>query len=180
MVRAMTLRNGIVASGMVGAVVLTACSGAVTSDQAELSNIAPWHMVPKSSPAQLVSAFDTHCVNGPTSLSEADKTLRKAGYVSLPARQRGVRAYMVDDKRPAVARSARMCMVQAEARTGQTDRVNRYVKRKLRGAQPIDPAPLGRSIEQAWRVSDAQLIATRRSVDVDRHIYALILYREGV
>lgn len=159
---------------------LAACGGPVTPDQAELSNIKRSHLVPKSSPAQMIKAFDRFCVDGPSDLAQADAQLRAASYVPMPARDRGVRAYVVDDKRPAVARSARMCMVQVKARTGQTDKVQRYMRKTFVEAQPIDPAPLGRGIEQAWRVSDAQLIATRRSVDVDRHIYALILYREGL
>lgn len=161
---------------------LAACSAdGITSDQAELANIAQFHMVPKSSPRQLVSAFDRYCARGPVGVVAADAQLRKAGYVPLPVRHKGTKAYVVDDRRPAVARSARMCMVQAKARTGQTDRFQRYMKKNFPKAVAVDPAPLGRGIDRAWNVpgNPGFLIATQRRVDLDRHIYALILFRAG-
>lgn len=158
--------------------VLAACGGPITPDQAELANIRRSHLVPKSSPNQMIRAFDRFCINGPADPAQADVQLRAASYVPVPARQRGTRAYVVDDKRPAVARSARMCMVQVKARTGQADKMQRYIAKNFPDAQPLDPAPLGRGIEQAWRVPGPGLIATRRAMDADWHIYTLLLYRE--
>ena len=133
------------------------------------------NLVPKSSPALMVRAFDRFCTVGP----QDDATLRAAGYVPLPERTPGARAYVIDDSRPAVAVSNSMCLVQAESRTGQTTRFQNYVAATYPDAQAIDPTQLGRDIEEAWSVptDPPTIIATERTVSVGWYRYALILYR---
>ncbi len=163
-------------SVLAGCLMLTACSAqGVSSDTAELRNMWRANLVPKSSPALMVSAFDRFCAQGPRD----DATLRAAGYVPLPERSPGARAYVIDDRRPAVAVSERMCVVQAESRTGQTARFQNYVTATYPGARPIDPAPLGRNIEQAWSLptDPPSLIATERTVSLGWYRYALIFFR---
>ncbi len=157
---------------------LAACSAdGVSPDTAELRNMWRGNLVPKSSPALMVRAFDRFCTDGPRD----DATLRAAGYVPLPRRTAGARAYVIDDSRPAVAVSETMCLVQAESRTGQTTRFQNYVAATYPGARAIDPAPLGQNIEQAWSVptSPPAIIATERTVSVGWYRYALILFQPG-
>lgn len=157
---------------------LAACSAqGVSSDTAELRNMWRFNLVPKSSPAVMVSAFDRFCTTGPRD----DATLRAAGYVPLPERAAGARAYVINDRRPAVAVSDKMCVVQAESRTGQTTRFQNYVAATYPEARPIDPAPLGKNIEQAWSLptNPPSLIATERTVSLGWYRYALIHFRPG-
>ncbi|MGC3939149.1 hypothetical protein ACOTTU_15205 [Roseobacter sp. EG26] len=139
------------------------------------------NLVPKSNPASMIRAFDRFCVQGPQDRSASEQKLRNAGYVPLPQEVAGVKAYVVDDRRPAVAVSDTMCLVQAESRTGQTTRFQNFVAETYPEAQPVDPAPLGDNIEQAWSVpSDPpQLIATERTESFGWYRYALILFQPG-
>lgn len=171
-------RKRVGAALLAGGFVLAACSAqGISPDTAELRNMWRSNLVPKSSPALMVSAFDRFCAQGPRD----DATLRAAGYVPLPNRAPGARAYVIDDRRPAVAVSDRMCVVQAESRTGQTARFQNYVTATYPGARPIDPAPLGKSIEQAWSLptNPPSLIATERTVSLGWYRYALIFFRPG-
>ncbi|MCV3272189.1 hypothetical protein [Roseobacter sinensis] len=157
---------------------LAACSAeGVSPDTAELRNTWRGNLVPKSSPALMVNAFDRFCTTGPRD----DAALRAAGYVPLPERTPGARAYVIDDSRPAVAVSDTMCLVQAESRTGQTTRFQNYVAATYPGARAIDPEPLGRNIEQAWSIptDPPAIIATERTVSVGWYRYALILFQPG-
>ncbi|MBW4709686.1 hypothetical protein KX928_18010 [Roseobacter sp. YSTF-M11] len=157
---------------------LTACSAeGVSPDTAELRNMWRANLVPKSSPAVMVSAFDRFCAIGPRD----DATLRAAGYVPLPQEVPGARAYVIDDRRPAVAVSDSMCVVQAESRTGQTARFRNYIAATYPDARPVDPEPLGRNIEQAWSVASdpPTLIATERTESFGWYRYALILFQPG-
>lgn len=155
---------------------LAGCSAdGVSSDTAELRNMWRGNLVPKSSPALMVNAFDRFCTTGPRD----DAALRAAGYVPLPERTPGARAYVIDDSRPAVAVSDTMCLVQAASRTGQTTRFQNYVTATYPGAREIDPEPLGANIEQAWSLptNPPALIATERTVSVGWYSYALILFQ---
>lgn len=163
---------------VLAAMTLAACSAQdVSSDTAELRNMWRGNLVPKSSPASMVLAFDRFCTAGPRD----DAALRAAGYVPLPENTAGTRAYVIDDSRPAVAVSDRMCLVQAESRTGQTARFQNYVAATYPGARAIDPTPLGRNIEQAWEIptNPPALIATERTVSVGWYRYALILFQQN-
>ncbi|MEX0339191.1 MAG: hypothetical protein AB3N11_09155 [Arenibacterium sp.] len=158
---------------------LGACSADhVSSEAAELSNTWAFLEVPKSSPTQLVASFARYCANKPDTVETADAALRAAGYVPV-SNQRAARAYVVDYNRPAIALSDRMCLVRAKSRTGQTDAFQNYITRAFPAAQPIDPAPLGRRIEQAWRVPgpSPRIIATERGADLGWYTYSLILFQ---
>lgn len=155
---------------------VSACTAqGVSSDTAELRNMWRSNLVPKSTPYRMVRTFDRFCTKGPRD----DATLRSAGYVPLPDRAAGARAYVIDNTYPAVAVSDAMCMVQAESRTGQTTNFQRYVAATYPDARAIDPAPLGRNIEQAWSVptTPPAIIATERTVSVGWYRYALILFQ---
>ncbi|GFE48831.1 hypothetical protein So717_05840 [Roseobacter cerasinus] len=155
---------------------LSACTAqGVSSDTAELRNMWRSNLVPKSTPYQMVRTFDRVCTNGPRD----DATLRSAGYVPLTERAPGARAYVIDNRYPAVAVSDRMCLVLAESRTGQTANFNDYVAKTFPRARAIDPKPLGRDIEQAWQVptTPPAIIATERTVSVGWYRYALILFQ---
>lgn len=154
-----------------------ACSSSqVGSDRAELANTWLYYEVPKSTPSQLVWSFERYCHNREDSLAENDKRLRADGFVPV-SRQEGARAYVVDDNRPAVAVSDRMCIVHAKSRTGQTDAFRSYVARTFPKARPIDPETLGRRIEQAWQLPDSRILATQRGANLGWYTYSLILFQ---
>ncbi len=158
------------------------CGGPTTdADRAELDNIAPWNVVPKSSPAQLVTGFERFCLDGPRDLDALDGALRDGGYVPTGARHptRG-QVYLVDDRRPAIAVTRRMCVAQARARTGQTERVRDMVASRFPDARPMDPAAFGTGVEQAWRVVTPLpgIVATRRMSTLGRRNgFSVILFR---
>lgn len=147
-------------------------------DAAELANIREDHIVPKSSASAFVKAFDKFCVTGPAAPAAKEALLRDAGYVPLRAPMNGARAFVSDDRRPAVAFSDRSCMVYARSRTGQTNRVNRYVRDTFPRAVALDPAAAGRSFEQVWQVSDnpAALVGTSRHNDGGNHTRFALSY----
>lgn len=162
--------------------VLAACStGNVSPDTAELRNMWRVNLVPKSNPALMVRTFDRYCVEGPQDAEGSEAYLRSAGYVPLPEEVPGIKAYVIDDVRPAVALSRSMCLVQAESRTGQTTRFQNFVAETYPRARAIDPKPLGENIEQAWSVptDPPALIATERTESFGWYRYAVILYRPG-
>lgn len=162
-------------------VLLAGCTaGGPGPDAAELANMYSGNKVPKSAPAVMVRAFDRYCVNAAPDRASHDAQLRAAGYVlTAKAVRNGVRLYLVDDRRPAVAVSADMCLVQALARSGQTDRVNRYVVGTFPGAKPLGTADLGAFVEQAWAIPGG-ILATERRVDAGNHSrYSIILFRPG-
>lgn len=149
-------------------------SGLSPADRAELDNMWRFNQAPKSDPSQMVAAFDRFCVTTPRGSAEA--ALRRAGYVPLPEKTSGARGWVVDDSRPAVAVSDKMCVVRAKSRSGQTSRFTDYVARAFPQATPTDPQPLGDAIEAAWRVPGPALVATERRRDVDFFVYTLIYY----
>jgi len=160
--------------------VLSGCadSGLSPADRAELDNMWKAFLVPKSSAAQMVTAFDDFCVKTPRGGVEA--ALRDARYVPLPDRTEGARAWVVDNYRPAVAVSDKMCVVRAKARTGQTNAFQQYIAEQFPDARPVTPALFGEDIEEAWQVSDKALVATERRRDIDFFIYSLIYYTPEV
>jgi hypothetical protein len=107
----------------------------------ELANIKPANVVPKSSPEQLIDAFDDVCFAD--SVSDAEAKLRAAGYVpATRVASSTMTLYYVDDERPAVGLRAAVggfdCAVHAETRTGQTNAVDDYVARKFPKAELRD------------------------------------------
>lgn len=151
------------------------------ADRAELGNIAPWNVVPKSSPAQLVQTFDRFCMRADTSPQAFEALARDASYVPANAYRVGAaRVYLVDDRRPAIAVTDTMCLVRAAPRTGQADSVQDYVAETYPDATPLAPASFGAGIERAWqlRIPGDAVIATRRLLDVNIDpVYEVILFR---
>ena len=137
------------------ALLLAGCQAPVTSspELIELSNIKPANIVPKSTPSQLVSTFRRVCLAD--SLAGAEQALRKRDYIRKPRRGRtGVDSYVVDNRNPAVMLSGEAdrfsCVVLAEARTGQTNRIEDFVKAEFPKAVEIDPRRIGPRTERAW------------------------------
>ncbi|MEM6940367.1 MAG: hypothetical protein AAF943_02040 [Pseudomonadota bacterium] len=121
-------------------------------------------------------------MNAPATLKAADAKLRAAGYVPLPNRRDPVvRAYLVDDGRPAVGISPKGCLVRAKARTGQAQKFDSFVKETFSDARALPLASLGRSIEKAWQVQTpiAGVVATERKVDVNVHLFTAVYTYEG-
>ena len=166
-------------AALASAALLAGCSAdGLSPDEAEVANISRAHVVPKSAPAAFVKAFDRFCANAPDSASALEADLRGSNYVPYRSKPRkGVQVWVVDSKRPAVGVSETMCLVQARSRTGQTERVRRYVADTFPDARPTAPAPFGRDIEQAWALPGNRILATRRHVETGNiSTYALILF----
>jgi len=166
-------------AALASAALLAGCSAeGLTPDEAEVANIRRAHLVPKAAPAGFVKAFDRFCTNAPDSAAELETALRGADYVPYRSTPRkGVRVWVVDSKRPAVGVTDTMCLVQARSRTGQTEKVRRYVADTFPEARPTAPTPFGRDIEQAWVLPGNRILATRRYVETGNHTtYALILF----
>lgn len=149
---------------------LAGCQTPATSspELIELSNIRPSHIVPKSSPAQLVTAFRRYCLAG--SLAAARQALRKSDYIQKPRRAgAAVDSYVVDDRRPAVMLSGTAdrfnCVVLAQARTGQTSRIEDFVDTEFPKAAETDPGRIGARTERAWLAGGRTggIIYTRRA-----------------
>lgn len=159
------LRPTIISVALPALALLAACSNAApTPDRLELATIPRWREVPKSTPAQLVTAFDRFCVEGAPGMAAQDARLRAAGYVpKVRATAHRPALYVVDDRRPAVAVSDRICAVRAIARTGQRERVNRYVAQTYPTARPLARDGLSRDVEQAWATGSG-IIATTRNL----------------
>jgi hypothetical protein len=149
--------------------------GLSPADRAELDNMWRINLMPKSTPAQLVVAFDRFCVRTPR--ADIEGALRDAGYVPLPEREKGARAFVIDTNNPAVAYTDSICSVRALARSGQTEAFNDYVAGRFPEARETDPEPLGADIEAAWRLPGPALLASERRRDIDFFSYSLIYYR---
>ena len=166
-------------AALASAALLAGCSAeGLSPDEAEVANIRKAHIVPNSSPGQLVNAFDRFCVEAPTSAKARETALRRANYVPYRSKPRkGVQIWVVDSKRPAIGISDAMCLVRARSRTGQTEKLRRYVAATFPTARPIAPRPFGRDIEQAWALPGDRILATQRAAGLGNHTsYSLVLY----
>jgi len=127
----------------------------------ELANINPANIVPKTSPAALVRAFDAFCVDRIDAPDSIPKALIAADYVAVPGAG-GARpaVFVVDDRRPLVmltrGPATDGCAVAAEPRTGQSQRVQTYVATRFPDAVQVDPARVGPTAEAAWYLRDRQ------------------------
>jgi len=167
--------------GVAALATLAACSAeSPDADAMELANMWHGYVVPKSHPKTFVSTFDSYCTDRSGDFRSLDRRLRAASYVPTKSTSgKAVRLYVVDDRRPAVAVGRRSCTVYARSRTGQTDRVGRYVSETFPEARPADPGQFGRDIEQAWLINGG-IVATMRKFDADNKTsFALIRYRHG-
>ncbi|MCC6304991.1 MAG: hypothetical protein IT545_07320 [Rhodobacteraceae bacterium] len=141
------------------AAALAGCGfGDATPEMLEFENMDPENLVPKSSPAQFVAAFERYCLDQPSAAATA-ASLRATDYVEVPRRGgSGLRSFVVDDRRPAVilADDGRACGMAAESRTGQTARLRAMVARRFPAARALDPARIGANTEAAWAVADGK------------------------
>ncbi|MEO1025279.1 MAG: hypothetical protein AAFX07_06955 [Pseudomonadota bacterium] len=160
--------------------VLVGCAGPTTTDQTELLNIKLSNRLPKSSPSQFVAAFDKYCVEE-KSPSARESLLRNANYVPVaPKRPNEPQVFPVDDRRPAVVVSDRLCSVRALSRTGQTQRLSSYIEEKFQIFQPLPRNFVGSEVEQLWQIADYKpaLIATDRGHTIDGlTTYAVTIFR---
>ncbi|MCF6231955.1 MAG: hypothetical protein L3J36_02445 [Rhodobacteraceae bacterium] len=168
--------------GALGVSLLAGCTTAgLGPDALEVANIKRSNIVPKSSPGALVHAFDKYCVNGPRDRTLADALLRKSNYVPRPRRgQNKTRVYVIDNKRPLVALTQNICVVQARSRTGQTHKFRAYIANTFPRAKPVPPGTFWHNIEQAWAVpSDPPaIVATQRDLEPGNFSrYGLIYYQ---
>lgn len=111
-----------------------------SAEELEFRNMRPSNRVPKSSGAALVSAFERFCLDAGREPALIANTLRNADYVAAP-RQPGDSAtsFLVDDRRPLVhvADDGRFCAVFAEARTGQSARIQRLIAQRFPNAPGV-------------------------------------------
>ncbi|MEO0774673.1 MAG: hypothetical protein AAFZ04_16005 [Pseudomonadota bacterium] len=134
-------------------------------------------MIPKSTPRELVTAFDAFCVktNG-TAAQEA--TLRNAGYVPTNTTRGEVRqVFVIDNRAPAIAISDTMCIARATARTGQSNAVGRYVAEAFPTAQPLKRDDFSVDIEQAWAIPGGILATARNRWIGNRSSYSVIYFQ---
>ncbi len=135
---------------------LGGCTAKLTSDEYELRNMKPSNIVPKSSPKALVASFERFCLDQ-GSRAETRAALRASDYVPVPDPVAGMQVWLVDDLRPAVLLNDSDCVVMAQSRTGQTERVKTLVADRFPQARPVS----GSSFENLWS-QDQSLIFTRR------------------
>lgn len=168
--------------GLLALLALTGCSDAAQpqADRLELATIPHWKEVPKSSPSQFVRTFERFCANRSAGMAAMDATLRKAGYVpKVAASARRPAIYVVDDRRPAVVVGERICGVRAVSRTGQTERMNRYVAAAFPEARPVGTQGFSTDVEQVWQIEGGMIATTRNDWVGNRSAYTVALFRPG-
>lgn len=135
---------------------IAACTPNLSPDEYELRNMKPANIVPKSSPKALVAAFERFCLDA-GSRAETRAALRAGDYVPVPDKVGAMQVWLVDDQRPAVLLNDTDCVVMAQSRTGQTERVKRMVASRFPQAMPVT----GSRFENLWS-EGRSLIFTRR------------------
>lgn len=163
-------------AGVLATLALTACGPDIDSDTAELATIYPWNVLPKSSPTALRQTFDRYCVNGPTSPAALEARLRAAGYVRMK-HTGAAQVYLVDDRRPAVVLSDRLCGARATSRTGQTEEINTYVARTFPKARSVSTETIDAEVEQAWAIEGGMIATTRSRWVGNRAAFGVLIFR---
>ena len=168
--------------GLAVVMALGACSAdPLDSDTLELATMRDSNIIPKSSPGQLRRVFDRFCVKGTGNPDALDTQLRAASYVPMrrgqTAAARTSRLYVVDDRRPAVIVSDRICGVRAISRTGQTEEINSYITNAFPKARPMATDRLNRDVEQAWQIDDGIIATTRNRWIGNRSAFTVLLFR---
>ncbi len=111
-------------------------------------------------------------------MATVDDRLRAASYVpKVQGSAKRPALYVVDDKRPAVVVNAQTCGVRAISRTGQTDRVNRYVAETFPDAKPLNPSQFSNDVEQVWSIPGGIIATTRNDWVGNSSAYTLILFK---
>ena len=159
-----------------------ACTNAVNRRETdELENIWRTNVIPKTTPEQFVAMFRKTCLANIDAPERLDGILRDNDYVEMRG-QAGFRTFVVDTPKPLIAikseHTVRHCYAAAEARTGQSARVNDFVS-ELPGARAVDPAASGLPAEQAWLVGPGNrtMIYTLRNgstFDDPRYVLGII------
>ena len=172
-------RFSLISSALLALVSLTGCSSAMPdADTLELATIKHWKEVPKSHPTTFVKAFDRFCTNRPEGMAAMDTLLRQANYVPKPqVNPGGPTVYVVDDRRPAVVVNDTVCGVRATSRTGQTERVRRYISETYPNARPVSTEPFSSDVEQAWQIPGGMIATTRNDWVGNRSAYSVVLFR---
>lgn len=162
------------------ATIFAGCSPeAPTADRLELATIWPGNVIPKSTPRELVTAFDAVCVKTKDPAAQ-ENALRNAGYVPTNTTRGKARQVFVSDNRaPAIAISRDMCIARATARTGQSNAVGRYVAATFPDARPLDSDDFSVDVEQAWDVGGSILATARNRWVGNRSSYSVILFQQG-
>lgn len=144
---------------------ISSCGPATPVDPTifELANIHPANIVPKTSPAALIKAFDEFCVERIDAPDTIPAALIAVDYVAVPGPGGGrPDVFVVDDRRPLVmlmpGPDTDGCAVAAEPRTGQSQRVRTYMATRFPEAVPVDPARVGPTAEAAWHLRDRQAV----------------------
>jgi len=134
---------------------------ATTSDEIELRNVDWWKVIPKSSPSQLVNAFDRYCFAADGSTAHA--RLIDDDYVQVPKRGE-INNYVVDSKKPLVmlsgSGSAYGCAVAAEARTGQRNKMITYIEGRSDKSVPVSTTSNG---DTFWQLDANSIAFVKRS-----------------
>lgn len=136
-----------------------------TAELYEFANIRESNIIPKSSPAALVKAFEKFCLDAGRDAKGVARQLRAADYVAAPNyATNGQAAFVVDDTRPMVVISddGRFCAVVAKSRTGQTARIRSMIDQRFAGARSIAPATLKTEILVQTSGRNAGLVTLRR------------------
>lgn len=133
-----------------------------TPEAYELANMRGHNVLPRSTPASFVAAFDRYCADPSAVPAALENALQDADYVPLRTGKSGLNGFVVDDNRPAVFINGgprlRHCAVGAKSRSGQTARVVSFVAERFPDASPIDTTGFGENTERAWATEDGRSI----------------------
>lgn len=130
----------VVAAGCVPASRTEVTARAPTAELYEFANMRESNLVPKSSSAALVKAFEKFCFDSGRDAKAVAKKLRAADFVAAPnTSANGQTAFVVGDTRPMVVISddGRFCAVVAQSRTGQTARIRSMIDRRFPGTRHV-------------------------------------------
>ncbi len=162
---------------------LAGCSSAVIArDAAELENIWDHNVIPKAYPKAFVGSFDRFCLTNISKPEEIPQKLRAADYVQIKA-SAGFKSFVVDTKLPLVSVKSTPkvthCFVAAEARTGQSTRVENLIASQYHNAKPVDPRSVGHQVDRAWLLDrdEPTLIYTLRdgsTFDTPRYVLGVV------
>lgn len=187
-----SFHHGTAAKAVAAILMLGACESGQerSSDFYELTNIRTRNVLPASPPAAFVDTFRTYCAETFMEAGNDENiatALRAANYVEGQGGLKGIRAFVVDDRRPAVmfkrVQGGLFCGVSAKARTGQTAHVQRYIQEAFPQARRVDAHSISASAEDVWLIAQhpLTLIYTQRqgAPYYTPSLYNLIIMQEG-
>ena len=153
-----------------GAFVALVCAVGCTQtpEQIEMANMKPSTVIPKVSPKKLIASFKNYCVDRIDQVSSIPAHLRTIDYIEAePWSFDGIRTFVVDDSKPMIrvkTGAIPQCVALAEARSGQTASVDRFIQKQYPDAIPVSAEELGTPVEKVWKISETPeaLIYTHR------------------